>query len=393
MRDLMELLQKKERTIIGLMSGTSLDGIDAALVRVSGNYRDTKVKMLSFDTFPFPEGLKQRIFRLFDRDIKSADICHMNFLLGEIFADAAIRIAEKYGMSMEDVDLIGSHGQTISHLPEFREDCGKHIASTLQIGEGAVIARRTGVVTVSDFRVMDMAAGGQGAPLVPYSDYVLYSSDKENIALLNVGGIGNITVIPKHGREEDVVAFDTGPGNMVIDELMRIITEGKREYDKNGEFAAKGKPDREELDRLLADPYFKKPYPKTTGREAYGKDFTRSLYAIFCRKDLKYEDMVATATAFTAESVRIACGFSPCNIDRLIVSGGGAYNRTLLDMLSKALPKTTVCTQEDLGFSSDAKEAVAFAVLANETLSLHPNNICGVTGADAPQILGKINLV
>lgn len=394
MSDIKALLEKKERTIIGLMSGTSLDGIDAAMVRIRGNYTDTQVELIGFRNYPFPNGLRDRVFRLFDSEIKSADICHMNFLLGEVFAEAAISIAKEYKVELKEVDAISSHGQTIFHIPNPVKDLGYDVRSTLQIGEGAVIARRTGVITVSDFRVMDMAAGGQGAPLVPYVDFILYSSDRENVALQNIGGIGNISILKKNGGPDDVVAFDTGPGNMVIDELMRLLTDGKVQYDANGAFAAKGTVNRDELTRLLSAPYFSRPLPKTTGREDFGKEYTRALYDRFLALGLSKEDMVATATAFTAETIGIACrSFSPCHVDRLIVGGGGAYNGTLLRMIGNACPEAIVCTQEDMGFSSDAKEAIAFAVLANETLSGKPGNLCSATGAEAPQILGKLNLV
>lgn len=394
MRNLIELCAKSKRNIIGLMSGTSLDGIDAALVTVEGNFTDTKVKTLAFRNYPFPEGVRERIFRLFDSDIKASDLCHMNFLLGEIFANAALSIAKEYGMSMDEVDAISSHGQTIYHIPSPVSDLGMDIRSTLQMGEGAVIARRTGVITVSDFRVMDMAAGGQGAPLVPYVDYVLYSSKEENVALQNIGGIGNVTILPKACQPDAVTAFDTGPGNMAVDELMRIITGGKKEYDENGNLAASGEVNTELLKELLSAPYFSKPLPKTTGREDFGKEFTRQLYDRCVGLGMSEADMVATATMFTAATIGIAIrDFSPCEIQKLIVGGGGAYNKTLLSMLRGELPKVKVCTQEELGFSSDAKEAVAFAVLANETLSGRTNNLCSATGASSPQVLGKINLV
>lgn len=394
MNRLAEIMQKKERVIIGLMSGTSLDGIDAALVRIKGNYTDTSTELLVFKNYPFPDGIRERIFRLFDGDIKSKDICHMNFLLGEIFADAAVNIAKEYGMPLSKVDAVSSHGQTIYHIPDPIYDTGYEIRSTLQIGEGAVIARRTGVITVSDFRVMDMAAGGQGAPLVPYVDYILYASKDHNIALQNIGGIGNITILPRASGPERITAFDTGPGNMVVDELVRIITDQKSEYDKNGEIAARGTVNKEELILLMQSPYLHKSLPKTTGREEFGKQYTKALFQHLKEQGMSAEDMVATATAFTAESIAFSCReFSSCHIDRLIVGGGGAYNKTMLSMISAAMPGTKVLTQEQLGYSSDAKEAIAFAVLANEALSYRTNNLITATGAKTPQIMGKISLV
>ncbi len=394
MNKLERLFQKSERLVIGLMSGTSVDGIDAALVRIHGSYTDTEVELIGFENYKFPEGMRERIFSLFEEDSSSSkDICHMNFLLGEIFADAAKKIASQCNISLGDVDIIGSHGQTIYHIPEAVTDCGYQIRSTLQIGEGAVIADRTGVVTVSDFRVMDMAAGGLGAPLVPYTEYLLYRSKEECVALQNIGGVGNITVIPKDGAENEVIAFDTGPGNMIIDYMVSFITNGKQSYDNNGEMGGQGVVNQEVLAELMQDEYFKLAPPKTTGREYFGKTYSMNLFDKCKALGMADNDIIATATMFTAKTIADACKrFIPHKIDRLVVGGGGSYNATLIKMLTKQLPDTLVCVQEDLGFSSDAKEAIAFAVLANETISFCPNNTPSATGAREKKILGKINL-
>ena len=394
MNKLEALFAKNERLAIGLMSGTSVDGIDAALVRIKGSNIDSKVELLGFDSYAFPEGMRERIFSLFeDESSSSKDICHMNFLLGELFAQAAQKIADQCNIDIKEVDIIGSHGQTIYHIPECVEDYGYQIRSTLQIGEGAVIADRTGVVTVSDFRVMDMAAGGGGAPLVPYTEYLLYRSDEECVALQNIGGIGNITVIPKKGTEHDMIAFDTGPGNMIIDFMVSFITNGEQNYDNHGAMGQQGIVNIEILEELMLDSYFEMKPPKTTGREYFGKTFSRQLFDKCKKLGMADNDIVATATMFTAKSIADACKrFIPYNITRLVVGGGGSYNATLMGFLANELPSTVVCVQEDLGFSSDAKEAIAFAVLANETISFHPNNSPSATGAKRKKILGKISI-
>ncbi|WMJ22118.1 anhydro-N-acetylmuramic acid kinase AnmK [Paludicola sp. MB14-C6] len=394
MNKLENLFNKNERMVIGLMSGTSVDGIDAALVRIKGSYTDTKAELLGFENYKMPDGIRERIFALFeDKTSSSKDICHMNFLLGELFAEAAKKIADKCAISLADIDLIGSHGQTIYHIPVPVNDCGYQIRSTLQIGEGAVIADRTGVVTVSDFRVMDVAAGGEGAPLVPYTEYLLYRSETDCIALQNIGGVGNITVIPKGAAEHEVIAFDTGPGNMIIDFMVSFITNGKQSYDVNGEIASQGIVNEQVLSELMQDKYFKILPPKTTGREYFGKRFSKQLLEKCKSLGMSDHDIVATTTMFTAKTIADACEhLIPLPITKLVVGGGGSYNSTLVKMLKAELPKTTVCIQEDLGFSSDAKEAIAFAVLANETISFHPNNTPSATGAYKKKILGKISI-
>jgi len=385
MKKLFALSNKNEKYVIGLMSGTSVDGIDSVLVKITGNYTNTKVEELAFENYPFDKNLRAQIFRLFEPETSSSkDICHVNFLLGEAFALAAINIAAKAKINLQDIDLIGSHGQTIYHFPE--------TLSTLQIGEASVIAHKTGVITVSDFRVADMAAGGQGAPLVPYTEFLLYADNTENIALQNIGGVGNITIIPKSARPEDIIAFDTGPGNMIIDYLVQKTT--GMTYDKNGTIAKSGTINQQLLTKLMNDAYILQKPPKTTGREYFGKDFCEKLYASATAINISAPDIIATATAFTAETIKYAIqNFSPYKINKLIVGGGGAYNAQLLELIKQGLPNIIVTTQEESGNSSDAKEAIAFAILANETVCANPSNLPSVTGASCPKILGKINLV
>lgn len=394
MEKLLKILNKNERLVIGLMSGTSVDGIDAALVKIKGNGINSKVELLNFEKFPFAGDVRTRIFELFSiKDCKVDDLCHMNFLLGELFADAAIKLVKDSGLNMEDIDLIGSHGQTVYHMPDPVIDDGFEIRSTLQIGEPSVIAERTGIVTVADFRVRDMAAGGQGAPLVPYTEYILYRDEFKSIGLQNIGGIGNITVLPKGCSIDDVTAFDTGPGNMVIDEIVKRVTNGRSIFDKNGEMASKGKVNPKLLERLMQDNYFERKPPKTTGREYFGKQYSDKLYEYAMGKGIGSLDLIATVTAFTAASIAYGLRrfvIPEYGLDKLIIGGGGSFNTTLLNMIKKNLPEVLVLTQEDIGLNSDAKEAAAFAVLANETINGNCNNVPKATGAKKKVILGKI---
>ena len=385
---LQQLSIKDEKYVIGLMSGTSVDGIDAALVRITGNYTATAVDEIAFETYSYPEDVRERIFRLFD-DSNAADICHMNFLLGELFASAAVDIAKKAGIDIREVDLVGSHGQTVYHIPEPTADYP--LRSTLQIGESAVIAHRIGAVTVSDFRVADMAAGGVGAPLVPYTEFLLYAGGSKDIALLNIGGIGNITVIPQNAMPENIIAFDTGPGNMVIDYLVQKIY--GQSFDKSGEIAASGIACPQMLAFLMDNWFVKKAPPKATGREFFGKDYSENFYIQCKEKNMQDADIIATATAFTAKSIGYSIKqFVPFDISQMIVGGGGAYNHTLMQMISTHLPNIEVTTHEKTGKNSNAKEAIAFAILANETIYGNTGNLPSVTGASCGKILGKISL-
>jgi len=384
---LLALAQKEERIVAGIMSGTSVDGIDAVLLKISGSYTDTKITEIAFNNYPFPEGISERIFKLFDTG-KASELCHMNFLLGELFANAVMDLAKKAGV--EKIDLVGSHGQTIYHIPE-PIDKDYRLRSTLQIGEGAVIAHKTGAVTVTDFRVADVAAGGIGAPLVPYVDFLLYAEPEQTVALQNIGGIGNITVIPKGAQSNDVVAFDTGPGNMIIDFLVKKTT--GRNYDSDGAIAAKGEANAKILKHLMTDEYIQKAPPKATGREYYGDAFSEKLYNLCKNAGLSDCDIIATATAFSAESILYSINnFVPHDISKLIVGGGGAYNPTLIGEIKKRLSKLEVITQEEAGKNSDAKEAIAFAILANETIVGNASNMPQVTGASCKKILGKISV-
>ncbi|MBI4278792.1 MAG: anhydro-N-acetylmuramic acid kinase [Armatimonadetes bacterium] len=371
------------------MSGTSVDGIDAALVEISGGGPSARVRLLAFENVPFSTDLRERILALCSPETGTVDkVCAMNAELGELFAQAAMRVAERAGLGIAAVDLIGSHGQTVWHIPPASGVPG----ATLQIGEPAVIAERTGVLTVADFRVRDMAAGGMGAPLVPYADIVLFGHPARARAVQNLGGIGNVTVLPAAPTMETVYAFDTGPANMVIDAVVEIVTRGRQTYDRDGVLAGQGRVHADLLRELMAHPFIAQPPPKATGREEFGAHFTRRVLSRARDLQLDGADLVATATAFTAESIaenyrRFVLPRHP--IDEVIVGGGGSYNPTLVRMIRERVGGIPVMTCEDLGVNSDAKEAIAFALLANDAALGLPTNVPGATGARRPVVMGK----
>ena len=380
-------LHHKIMYAIGIMSGTSLDGVDAALVEIEGRGVDTKVRLVGFTTTEIPESIKNEIKQAVKPATGKVDLlCSLNFKLGYLFADATKAVCREADFPMEKVDFIASHGQTVWHIPK---PDGVFARSTLQIGEPAVIAYETGVKVVSNFRTMDVAAGGEGAPLVPYSEFVLYSSAGENVALQNIGGIGNVTLLPSSGNMADVFAFDTGPGNMIIDEMMQRLY--SRPYDEGGQVAASGEVNQQMLTELMSHPYISMPLPKSTGREMFGEQFTVGLLEKWGA--LSSADLIATATAFTASTIAEAYRrfiIPKWPISRTVLGGGGAHNATLRRMLADELPDVEVTTQDEIGLSSDAKEAIAFAVMGNETLHGYPSNVCSATGASRHVILGNI---
>lgn len=393
-----EIRSKPVRRVVGLMSGTSVDGIDAALVEIGGTDEAPEVRLVAFEDRPWPEEVRRQIFPLFRPETATVDkIGYMNFLMGEIYAQSVSSVVEKAGLTLADIDLIGSHGQTIWHAPEVCGKDGFPVRFTVQIGEGSVIAARTGVPTVSDFRVADMAVGGQGAPLVPFSEYLLYRRPGETILLQNIGGIGNMTVLPGDEGPEAVYAFDTGPGNMIIDAVVSALTGGAKTYDAGGAMAAEGRVDEALLAMLQQDPYYDMPLPKTTGRELFGVQYVGKILDYQRAHGLSDADVLATVTDLTAWS--IADGYARYVLPRrqaaeLVVGGGGSYNATLLGFLRTRFAPygVEVRTQEDLGWSSDAKEAVAFALMADCCVREKPNVLPGVTGAKAAAIMGKISL-
>ena len=385
----LQLWDKPSRLVVGLMSGTSADGVDAVLTRITGSGLTTKVEQLGFYFQPFDDATRHRILAVCGGDVGgSRELCLLGTHLGKLYAQVVRKLLNKTHTLA--IDLIGCHGQTVYHIPEDTPYLGTTIRGTLQIGDPSYLAEEFGCPVVSDFRIRDMAAGGLGAPLVPYTEFLLYRSETEDVALQNIGGIGNVTLLTAGCALEDVTAFDTGPGNMVMDALATKITHGKLSYDDGGKLAASGHVIPEMLRWMLEDPYLAKEPPKTTGREYFGAEYVEKLmnYGAY-----PLVDILTTATRFTAESIALSLRrFAPRLPARLVVGGGGSRNPTLLRFLKEALPECKVQIQEDLGLDSDAKEAVAFAILANEALFGICNNAPSATGAKHPVVMGRINL-
>jgi anhydro-N-acetylmuramic acid kinase len=379
------------KLIVGLMSGTSADGIDAVVAKVGRVEGKLRARVLTHLHRPFKRALRQQILRVCLHG-SVAEICELNFLLGERFADAGLAVIREARLQPGQIAAIGSHGQTIHHLPNART------RSTLQIGEPAVIAERTGITTIADFRVRDMAAGGQGAPLVPFADWALFADSSRPRIVQNIGGIGNLTFLPARAKLEDVIAFDTGPGNMVIDAVISALSRGRETYDRNGRWAARGKVSQKLLAEMMSHPFLKKRPPKTTGREEFGEPFVQKILSSARRVRLPSEDIVATTTAFTASSIAQAynrfifpkLNHSERNKLQVILGGGGAKNPTLGRMLKERVDDAEFFTHEYFGIANSAKEALAFAILAHETLAGRPGNVPGATGAGKAVVLGKI---
>jgi anhydro-N-acetylmuramic acid kinase len=382
----------QEKRVIGLMSGTSVDGVDAVLALIQGHGPRMRIRVLAHATYPYPPALREQILAASYPESSRVDlICHLNFAVGACFAEAALAIAHTAGVPLAQVDLIGSHGQTIYHIP-VPSTAPPRQASTLQIGEPCVIAERTGVTTVADFRPRDMAAGGLGAPLAPYGHYVLFAHPQRPKAVQNIGGIANVTVL----ADADIsatLAFDTGPGNMLIDEALRYYTGGQQHYDANGQMAAQGRVHQGLLSELLQHPFVTQPPPKATGRETFGQALFLTVRERAQALGLPPADVVRTCTAFTVEAIvynyqRFV--FPHWSIAEVVVCGGGACNPVLLQMLKGRLQPCAVTTPEAYGYPNAALEALLFAILAHETLAGYAANIPRATGAQHPVILGKI---
>ncbi|MFI5057656.1 MAG: anhydro-N-acetylmuramic acid kinase [Candidatus Acidiferrales bacterium] len=381
--------------VLGLMSGTSADAIDVALARISGSPPNLNAKLLGHISLRIPPAIRKEILHVAEqRAVTAGELSQLNFLLGELFAGAALAACRRFRVSPRRISLIGSHGQTVFHQGRPIPFFGHPTASTLQIGEPAVIAARTGITTVGDFRPADIAVSGQGAPLVPYADYLLYRHPKLGRVSLNLGGIANITVLPANAKPSQVFAFDTGPANMLIDALVVHFTRGRQRFDKNAALAAQGRSLPALLDDLLGDPYLQLAPPKSTGREYYGHAYLQKLLALGHRHRAKPADLIRAATIFTALSVVDALNrfvLPKIKIRQLIVSGGGAHNPLILAQLAAALPGIDVFPSSRLGIPVDAKEAFAFALLAYESFHQRPADIPSATGARGPTILGKIS--
>jgi anhydro-N-acetylmuramic acid kinase len=379
---LLALRTVSPRRVVGLISGTSADGIDAALVELDGAGETTRAHVLDFRTFPFDPDLRARVLAL--KEARAEELLRVHVRLGEEFARAALDVITRARERGVEVHLIGSHGQTARHHPRAAEPDGR--AATLQLGEPAIIAERTGLPVVADFRPRDIAAGGEGAPLVPLVDWLLFRRSGATRACLNLGGIANVTVVTEDAAA--VRAFDLGPANMPMDLVVQAWTAGAETFDRDGARAAAGRVDSALVAELLRHPYLALPPPKSTGREAFGDVFVTPLLARYRGREA---DLLASLTRFTAESV--AAGIRrwvPERIDELLASGGGVRNRTLMAALGAALAPIPVRSLAEVGVDPDAKEAVAFAVLANETLFGRPGNVPGATGAAGPRVLGKL---
>jgi anhydro-N-acetylmuramic acid kinase len=362
------------------MSGTSLDGIDVAIVDI----HKRKIICVAFHSTPYPKPVREALLSVSNNITHTATISRLNFLLGALYAEAIHETCRRKRIPLDSINLCGLHGQTIFHEGQPVEYLGMHVASTLQIGEAAVVAERTGIPTISNFRERDIAAGGRGAPLVPYVDYLLFRHRRIGRIALNIGGIANITVIPASAKPEQITAFDTGPGNMIIDALVSHKSKGHQRYDRDGRIAKAAKIHPRMLEAMLSDPYFKLDPPKSAGREQFGQEFANGLIATGIRID----DLIATATEFTAQS--IANAIRPFEkITELIASGGGIHNRQIMRRLRELLPHLAVTTTHTHGIDPDAKEAIAFAVLAHEFAHSRPANLPSATGARHKAILGK----
>ena len=437
-------ISRGSRPVVGLISGTSMDGIDAALVRISGLATQPRVRLVAFETMPYPGWLRQRLLAIAGGDSTTAmEIDQLNTLLGAAFGEAAMRVCRRGRVKPARLFVVGSHGQTIHHFGGLKQGSADLLskvrgsqtgpvgqtadlkrrsalllerACTLQIAEPALIAELTGAPVVADFRPADMAAGGQGAPLVPMVDYLLLRDARKGTVALNIGGIANFTVIPAGAKPEQVFGFDTGPGNMIIDGLVRHFTKGRKAYDAGGRWAARGRVIEPLLAELRCLPFFRRQPPKSAGREQFGEPFLKRFFypvefaiddgrlpieeidnrqsSIGNKLGARPEDLLRTATELTARSIADALErfvLGRIAIHRLIISGGGAHNRLLVARLTELLPSLRVHRSDEFGLDVDAKEAIAFAVLADRTMHGLPGNLPSVTGARRPVVLGKIS--
>ena len=373
---------KNYKTVISLMSGTSVDTVDACLVKIFG---DLKFEIVNSYSMSYPDEIREKILELANGNANIRDVCYMNFVIGELFAKCVNLLLKKSNFNKENVDFISSHGQTVCHIPENIEIGSVSVKSTLQIGDISVISQRTGIMTVGDFRTKDMAAGGQGAPLVPFADKILFGTDKNRL-IQNIGGISNVTVISK---DCDIFAFDNGPGNMLIDYFVNKLFNVP--YDKDGEIALKGSVDYNWLNILMNEPYYLKKPPKTTGRELFNNEYAQKIYKTAPKN--KY-DVVSTITNLTAKVISDSYKnfvFPKTSVDEAVIGGGGAYNSAIKKYLSEYLPNLVIKTHDDFNIPNKFKECLAFAYLGYFTLLKQPNNIPSCTGASYPVVMGKIS--
>ncbi len=375
--------------VAGIMSGTSVDGIDVAIAEIGWRGGSLDVGTTRFCEIPFPRGIREQVLAVSDARVTTGRISQVHYLLGRVFADALLEALRRSRIAPQDLDLVGCHGQTVYHQGTPSLICGHRVSSTLQLGEAACIARAVGRPVVSDFRAGDIAAGGQGAPIVPLVDYALLRHARLHRVALNIGGIANLTGLPAGGGPGDVFAFDTGPGNMILDQVAEAVTGGAQRYDRDGRMALGGRPDLELLEELLGDPWYSLSPPKSTGRERYGEAFVRPLL----ERGIPPERLMATLAQVTVRTIIIAIErfvMPAMGLDELLVSGGGWRNPALIVPLRAGLPGVRVRGTDELGIGTDAKEALAIAVIAHETFHGRPANIPSATGAAVPAILGKV---
>jgi anhydro-N-acetylmuramic acid kinase len=377
--------------VAGIMSGTSLDGVDVAIVDLTARGASLEVKTLGTCTQPYPDDLRAALLAVSNHETHTREISRLHFLLPQIYAECFFECCRTAGLDPASVELIGSHGQTIYHEGIPAKVLGRKVASTLQIGDGSVLAELTGAPVVSDFRPREIAAGGQGAPLVPYVDWLLFRDPESTRVLLNIGGIANVTLLPPNCESSQVLAFDTGPGNMVIDQLAAHLSGGSKRYDADGEIASTGAVDPDLLASLMKNEFYRRRPPKSAGREQFGAEFVQSLLDT----QLEPADLLATATHLTAATIADAiCACLPEDIEEceVIVSGGGVRNPTLMSFLRAELPEEMeLTTTAEYGIDPDFKEAIAFAVLARETWLRKTSNLPSATGARHAVVLGKVS--
>jgi anhydro-N-acetylmuramic acid kinase len=390
MSDLQRLAAKPERTIVGTMSGTSTDGYDMALTRISGTGASMRVELVASRSVPLPDKLATEIFAFYPPNrVSMRRVLQLGLRLAEQHAAWIAEFVTEQNLSLADVDLIAYHGIALYHGSRDRGRMPGH----LEIGDPAVIAERTGCTVVAQLRTRDIAAGGEGAPLSPYADWILFRHELIGRAVQNIGGIANVTGIKPGATLDDLIAFDTGPGNIILDGMVSTWTNGRSRFDRDGEIAATGTVNHELLAELMRTPYLRRPLPKSTGREVFGERFVASLMARSAELGLRFEDALATATAFTVETIAYHYNrfLTPqFRIDEVIIGGGGQHNRTLVRMLRELLGPIPVRMHGEFGIDGDIREAVYWAMLANETVQGRPGNVPAVTGATRPVVLGHI---
>lgn len=392
-RDPADLLSKTEFMAVGLMSGTSMDGIDAALVSIDTDPNSPAARLIEYVSLDYPDELREALQDLaIGHDTTAEEIATVNTGVGVTFSGSFFELCRRAGIDPSAVDFIGSHGQTVAHVPPDTES-GNPISGTLQLGSPAIIAALTGVTTIGDFRTGDIALGGQGAPLAPYADYLLRRSDSSSRIILNIGGIANLTYLPKNCGPDDVLAFDTGPGNMIIDALFQAMFPGEGRYDSGGVRAAQGEVSDELVNEFFAQPYFEKPPPKSAGHNEFGAPHAWRFQSQGEQKGLKRTDILASGVALSTRSiVRAITDFVKTRgtVDTVYISGGGVHNLTMKSSLEAQLGGIPCLPVDELGIRADAKEAVDFALLARETLMGRPNVLPAVTGASSALVLGSI---